>query len=67
LPFFLNFAHKKYKLDNEDTINKELLALIKNATNGEFDSLNMMQDTEKSTEISHFINNLILALLENKM
>ena len=64
---FLNFAHKKYKLDNKDTINKELLALIKNATNGEFDSLNMMQDTEKSTEISHFINNLILALLENKM
>ncbi|WP_139699704.1 hypothetical protein [bacterium endosymbiont of Bathymodiolus sp. 5 South] len=64
---FLNFAHKKYKLDNKDTIDKELRALIKNATDGEFDSLNMMQDTEKSTKISQFINNLMLALLENKM
>ena len=64
---FLNFAHKKYKLDNKDTIDKELRALIKNATDGEFDSLNMKQDTEKSTKISQFINNLMLALLENKM
>ncbi len=64
---FLNFAHKKYKLDNEDTINKKLRALIKNATNGGFDSLNMTQDTEKSIKIPQFINNLMLALLENKM
>lgn len=62
---FLHFSKRKYKMQN--TGNRELITLIREATGEDFESNSRQPNPSKCVKISKYADVLTTALLENKL